>query len=173
MRAHLDYLSGMKNNTFVNHPPLAPVPADNRPLVAPIYQSVKFSFDDAAETLRYLRGEREGFYYSRSSNPTLRQLELTLAQLQGRDACLLVGSGVATVSSALLALCKQGDHVVCFCASYERTLTQTPTRLVLFESPTNPVNKIADIEHLTMHARRTGSLTVMDNTFAGFHTHGP
>ena len=36
------------------------------PLVAPIYQSVKFSFDDAGETLRYLRGEREGFFYSRS-----------------------------------------------------------------------------------------------------------
>ena len=191
----------MKDQTFVNHPPEVDVPADNRALVAPIYQSVKFSFDDTDETLRYLRGEREGFYYSRFSNPTLRQLELTLAQLQGRDACLLVGSGVATVSSALLALCKHGDHVLAFVESYgptryllqhvlakfgvahtllsiedragiERTLTQTPTRLALFESPTNPVNKIADIEHLTMHARRTGCLTVMDNTFAGFHNHG-
>ena len=75
----------MKQNTFVNHPPEVEVPSDNRPLVAPIYQSVKFSFDDAGETLRYLRGEREGFYYSRTSNPTLRQLELLLAQLQGRE----------------------------------------------------------------------------------------
>jgi cystathionine beta-lyase/cystathionine gamma-synthase len=191
----------MKNQTFVNHPPEVDVPADNRALVAPIYQSVKFSFDDTAETLRYLRGDRQGFYYSRSSNPTLRQLELTLAQLQGRDGCLLVGSGVATLSSALLSLCKQGDHVLAFVESYgptrylvqhvlarfgvahtllsiedrggiERTLGETPTRLVLFESPTNPVNKIADIEHLTAHARRTGCLTVMDNTFAGFHNHG-
>ena len=191
----------MKNQTFVNHPPEVDVPADNRALVAPIYQSVKFSFDDTAETLRYLRGEREGFYYSRSSNPTLRQLELTLAQLQGRDGCLLVGSGVATLSSTLPSLCEQGDHVLAFVESYgptrylvqhvlakfgvahtllsiedrggiERTLGETPTRLVLFESPTNPVNKIADIEHLTAHARRTGCLTVMDNTFAGFHNHG-
>jgi cystathionine beta-lyase/cystathionine gamma-synthase len=191
----------MKNQTFVNHPPEVDVPADNRPLVAPIYQSVKFSFDDTAETLRFLRGDREGFYYSRTSNPTLRQLELTLAQLQGRDGCLLVGSGVATLSSALIALCKQGDHVLAFVESYgptrylvqhvlsrfgvahtllsiedrggiERTLGETATRLVLFESPTNPVNKIADIEHLTAHARRAGCLTVMDNTFAGFHNHG-
>jgi cystathionine beta-lyase/cystathionine gamma-synthase len=191
----------MKNQTFVNHPPEVDLPADNRPLVAPIYQSVKFSFDDTAETLRFLRGERPGFYYSRSSNPTLRQLELTLAHLQGRDGCLLVGSGVATVSSALLALCKQGDHVLAFVESYgptrylvqhvlarfgvthtllsiedrggiERTLRDTPTRLVLFESPTNPVNKIADIAHLTAHARGAGCLTVMDNTFAGFHNHG-
>jgi cystathionine beta-lyase/cystathionine gamma-synthase len=177
------------------------MPADNRALVAPIYQSVKFSFDDVAETLRYTRGERPGFYYSRNSNPTLRQLELTLAKLQGRDGCLLVGSGVATIAAATLALCKQGDHLLAFVESYgptrylvqhllakfgvthtllsiedragiERVLNDTPTRLVLFESPTNPVTKICDIEHLTTHARRAGCLTVMDNTFAGFHNHG-
>jgi cystathionine beta-lyase/cystathionine gamma-synthase len=191
----------MKDETFVNHPPEVALPEDNRSLTAPIYQSVKFSFDDTAETLKYLRGERPGFYYSRTSNPTLRQLELTLAKLQGRDACLLVGSGVATVSSALLALCKQGDHVLAFVESYgptryllqhllarfgvthsllsiedlpgiERTLEEKKPRLVIFESPTNPVTKIADIEHLVRHARGAGSLVVMDNTFAGFHNHG-
>jgi cystathionine beta-lyase/cystathionine gamma-synthase len=201
MRRPVDYRCSMKHNTFVNHPPPAEPAPDNRPLVAPIYQSVKFSFDDTDETLRYLKGERAGFYYSRNSNPTLRQLELTLAGLQGREDCLLVGSGVATIASAALALCKQGDHILAFIESYgptrwlvqhllsrygvthellsiedragiERALNETKTRLVLFESPTNPVTKIADIEHLTLHARRTGCLTVMDNTFAGFHNHG-
>ncbi len=57
-------------------------------------------------------------------------------------------------------------------AGIERVLRQTPTRLLVFESPTNPVTKIADIEHLTTHARRAGCLTVLDNTFAGFHNHG-
>jgi len=191
----------MKKNTFVNHPPKVEVPADNRPLVAPIYQSVKFTFDDSRETLRNLRGEREGFFYSRNSNPTLKQLELTLAQMQGREGCLLVGSGVATIAASLLSLCKQGDHVLAFIESYgptryivqhllakygvthtllsiedlagiERVLEGTPTRLVVFESPPNPVTKIADIEHLAAHARRAQCLTVMDNTFAGFHNHG-
>jgi cystathionine beta-lyase/cystathionine gamma-synthase len=191
----------MKNDTRVIHPPAVDVPADNRALVAPIYQSVKFSFDDAGETLRYLRGEREGFFYSRSSNPTLKQLQLLLAQLQGRDDCLLTGSGVATIAASLLSLCKQGDHVLAFVESYgptryivqhllakfgvehtllsiedlegiERVLRDLPTRLVIFESPTNPVTKIADIEHLTACARRAGALTVLDNTFAGFHNHG-
>jgi cystathionine beta-lyase/cystathionine gamma-synthase len=191
----------MKNNTLVNHPPAIALPADNRPLTAPIYQSVKFSFDDTHETLRYLRGEREGFFYSRSSNPTLSQLERLLAQLQGRDDCLLTGSGVATIAATLLALCKAGDHIVLFAESYaptryivqhllakfgvahtmlsiedlpgiERVLAATPTRLVIFESPTNPVTKIADIEHLTRNARQAGCLTVLDNTFAGFHNHG-
>jgi cystathionine beta-lyase/cystathionine gamma-synthase len=191
----------MKNNTLVNHPPAVPMPSDNRALVAPIYQSVKFSFDDTGETLRYLRGEREGFFYSRSANPTLKQLQLLLAQLQGRDDCLLTGSGVATIAASLLSLCKQGDHILAFAESYgptryivqhllakfgvahtllsiedlpgiERVLREVPTRMVIFQSPTNPVTKIADIEHLTAHARRAGALTVLDNTFAGFHNHG-
>jgi methionine-gamma-lyase len=71
----------MKKRTRVTHLPDVPVPPDNRPLVAPIYQSVKFSFDDVAETQKLWMHQREGFYYSRVSNPTLRQLELALAQL--------------------------------------------------------------------------------------------
>jgi cystathionine beta-lyase/cystathionine gamma-synthase len=191
----------MKNTTLVNHPPAVAVPADNRPLVAPIHQSVKFSFDDTNETLRYQRGEREGFFYSRNSNPTLMQLQRLLSELQGRDDCLLTGSGVATIAASLLALCRAGDHVLLFVESYgptryivqhllakfavthtmlsiedlagiEKLLQEKPTRLVIFESPTNPVTKIADIEHLTRHARAAGCLTVLDNTFAGFHNHG-
>lgn len=191
----------MKLPTRVNHPPAVEVPADNRPLVAPIYQSVKFTFDDVAEAERQSRGQREGFQYSRVSNPTLRQLELTLAQMQGRDGCLLTASGVAAVNLALLALCKQGDHVILFAEMYqptrymvrrllarygvthtvlsiedhagiEQTLASKRTRLVIFESPSNPVLKVADIEAITAAARRHGALTVLDNTFAGFHNHG-
>ena len=194
-------VSCMKDTTLVNHPPEAELAGDNRALVSPIYQSVKFSFDNVNETLRYQRGEREGFYYSRSSNPTLTQLQRLLAGLQGRDDCLLTGSGVATISASLLALCKAGDHVLLFVESYgptryivqhllakfgvthtmlsiedlaaiERLLKEKPTRLAIFESPTNPITKIADIEHLTAHARRANCLTVLDNTFAGFHNHG-
>jgi cystathionine beta-lyase/cystathionine gamma-synthase len=48
----------MKKTTRVNHPPAAPMPAGNHPVVAPIYQSVKFAFDSVDDTLRALRGER-------------------------------------------------------------------------------------------------------------------
>ncbi len=191
----------MKDVTRVNHPPQVTLAADNHPVVAPIYQSVKFAFDDTAQTLKYFRGEREGHFYSRATNPTLAQLEQLLAQLQGREACLLTGSGVSTLSAALLGLCKAGDHVLGFIEAYgptrylvqrllakfgithtllsiedlagiERTLAARPVRLVIFESPTNPICKIADIEHITRHARRCGALTLLDNTFAGFHNHG-
>src|SRR5581483_2200441 len=159
--------------------------------VAPIYQSVKFEFDTLEETERYLRGERPGFFYTRASNPTTRQLELLLAELQGREECLVTSSGVGAISQTLLALTKQGDHVLCFIETYnptrylirrllgrfgvthtmisiediagaERALAAHPTRLVIFESPTKQVTKIAD----------SSALTVMDNTFAGFHQHG-
>ena len=72
----------MKKRTMVTHLPEVPMPSDNRPLVAPIYQSVKFEIDGIDETLRAFRGEREGYFYSRVANPTVRQLELLLAELQ-------------------------------------------------------------------------------------------
>ena len=191
----------MKKPTRVNHPPAVTLPADNHAVVSPIYQSVKFEFDTVEETERYLRGERPGFYYSRSSNPTMRQLELLLAELQGREDCLVTASGVGVIAQTLLALTRQGDHVICFVESYnptrylirrvlgrfgvthtllsiedlagvERTLAERPTRLVIFESPTNPVTKIADIAALTRLARAAGALSLLDNTFAGFHQHG-
>jgi cystathionine beta-lyase/cystathionine gamma-synthase len=190
----------VEDTTLVTHPPRVPVPDDNRSLVAPIYQSVKFTFDSVDETKRLSHGDREGFWYSRKSNPTLRQLELTLARLQGREACLLTASGIAAVSLPALALCKQGDHVICFAEMYqpsrnmirrvlgrygishtllsiddidgiEHTLATTPTRLVVFESPTNPVLKVADIPRITALARKHGTLTLLDNTLAGVHNH--
>ncbi len=191
----------MKNTTRVNHPPAVDLPADNRAVVAPIYQSVKFEFDTLEETERFLRGERPGFFYTRASNPTTRQLELLLAELQGREDCLVTASGVGVISQSLLALTRQGDHILCFVETYnptrylirrllarfgvthtmlsiadtagiERELAERKTRLVIFESPTNPITRIADIRAITRLARAAGALTVMDNTFAGFHQHG-
>src|SRR6201997_4866885 len=108
----------MKKATAVNHPPPVELPPDNLSVVAPIYQSVKFEFDSLEETERFFRGERPGFFYTRSSNPTLRQLELLLAELQGRDDCLVTASGVGAISQTLLALTKQGDHIICFVETY-------------------------------------------------------
>ncbi|MGH8311273.1 MAG: trans-sulfuration enzyme family protein, partial [Steroidobacteraceae bacterium] len=108
---------------------------------------------------------------------------------------------VNAIAQTLIALTKRGDHIVCFVETYkpslylirrllgrfgvthtllsiedvhavERALASQPTRMVFFESPTNPVTKIADIPTLTRLARARGALTVMDNTFAGFHQHG-
>ncbi|MCC6172730.1 MAG: aminotransferase class I/II-fold pyridoxal phosphate-dependent enzyme [Gammaproteobacteria bacterium] len=191
----------LRRETRVNHPPQVELPPGNRPLTPPIYQSVKYEFESIDETLRALTGQRPGFFYSRSGNPTVRQLELLLADLQGRDDALACASGVNAVAQTLFALTSAGDHVLCFVETYgptrqiirrflarfgvrhtllsiddlagiERTLATVPTRLVFFESPTNPVTKVADLAAMTRLARAHGALTVLDNTFAGFHQHG-
>ena len=61
----------MKGRTRFNHPPEVSLPADNRPLVAPIYQTVKFAFESLEEALRFNRGEREGYFDTRRANPTI------------------------------------------------------------------------------------------------------
>ena len=191
----------MKKPTLVNHPPDVSPPPGNQPVIAPIYQSVKYEFDSVDDTLRMLRGETPGYFYMRASNPTTRQLELTLAQLQGREDCLASASGVNAIAQTLLGLTKQGDHILFFIETYgptrniirrllarfgvehtmlsiedlagiENTLASRPTRLVFFESPTNPATKVADIERIVDLAHRHGALAVIDNTFAGFHQHG-
>lgn len=191
----------MKKETRAQHPPPVELAPDNRPLVMPIYQNVKFEFDGIDETLRGYRGERPGFFYSRVSNPTSRQLELLLAELQGREDCVTCASGVNALAQTLLSLTKAGDHILYFYEMYsptreiiarllgrfgvrstqlsidddggiERLLATTPTRLIVFETPTNPITKIADLPNITRLARRHGALTVLDNTFAGFHQHG-
>jgi cystathionine beta-lyase/cystathionine gamma-synthase len=191
----------MDKFTRLNHPPEVPLPVGNRAVVAPIHQSVKFEFDTVEETVANWRGEAPGFNYQRSGNPNARQLELTLAGLQGREDALVCATGIGAVAQTLLSLARQGDHVLGFVELYgptrlvikrllgrfgvthtllsiedlpgiERVLAATPTRLVMFESPTNPMLRIADIAAITALARRHGALTVLDNTLAGPHQHG-
>ena len=191
----------MKDETRVNHPPGIELPADNHPLNLPVFQNVKWETESIEEGLRLLRGERPRYFYSRVGNPTVRQLELLLAGLQGREDCLASASGVNAVAQTLFGLTEARDHVIFFVEGYgptrqiirkmltrfgvthsmlsiddldglESELASRRTKLVFFESPTNPVNKIADLASITRLARAHGALTVLDNTAAGFHQHG-
>ncbi len=188
----------MKPRTRLVHPRSAPPPADNRPLVAPIYQSVKFTHDTLEATEGVWRHKTPGYSYSREQNPSLRELELALADLQGTDEALVVASGMAAVSVTLLGLLKAGDHVLLFLDNYlptrqfvkqilgrfgvthalvpiddpaaiERAVAERPPTLIWFENPTNPLLKVADGAHLRQVADTAGALLVLDNTFAGPH----
>jgi cystathionine beta-lyase/cystathionine gamma-synthase len=186
----------MKKETRVTHPPEVKLPDGNRAVVAPIYRSVKFTFDEFAQ------GSQPGaFHYSRRGNPTLQQLEMLLSELQGQEAGVAVASGMAAVSLSLLGSLRSGDHNVIFIESYKPTRTlvrnilprygithsllsvmdldameevfaQPETCLVFFEAPTNPMRLVPDIAEILKRARRHDVTSVLDNTFAGFHNHG-
>ncbi|MGE3973736.1 MAG: PLP-dependent aspartate aminotransferase family protein [Bdellovibrionales bacterium] len=185
-------------NTRLQHPPKVNLQKGNEPLVAPIYQSVKYSFE-SYESL--VANQMTGFFYSRISNPTVRQLEKQLAELQGRDDAICVSTGVASISLPLIALLKKDDHVILFTESYmptrylirdllakygvthtllsvreayhlEKHIQKGKTRLVIFETPTNPSLSVFNLKALTATARAQGVLTLLDNTLAGFHQHG-
>ncbi|MFW7380713.1 MAG: trans-sulfuration enzyme family protein [Oligoflexus sp.] len=174
-------------------------PPDNQPVCQPVFHSVKYTMPSMEELRRLFRGERQGYFYSRYSNPTVEQLEKTLAAWQGCEAGIAVASGVAAIATVLLSQLSQGAHIVYFIESYRPTrlfiesilhrygvsssrisihdhdaIRQAfcpETKLVIFESPTNPQLKAAPIDLITSTAKKFGSLVVMDNTFAGFHNH--
>ena len=196
-------------STLVNHPPRLKLKEWNLPSAQPIFQAAKFTVDSLHDWPKRATEARDAgedvFLYSRVSNPTIRELEMLLAQIQNREDALVVGSGMAAVSATLVALLSPGDEVVMFKESYQPSRSVVKnllgrygvnhrlfsitrldeveaalaspmpagrTRILFFESPTNPICRIADIERLCSIARRAGALTLLDNTFAGIHQHG-
>ncbi len=180
-------------NTRLNHPLEVSLLEGNRPLVGAIYQSVKYAPSD-----KYPMSEQ--FIYSRGSNPTTRRLEMALAELQHKEDCIVVSSGIAALTGTFLALLSSGDHVISFRELYkpsrlfiknilskyqvehtflsllnmdelENAIKPGKTKLIHFESPSNPNLDIADIERIISVARKHGILISMDGTFAGLHQH--
>ena len=172
----------------------------NRPLVEPVYRSVKFTFPSIEASLTP-EAKEHGFDYTRDSNPTTRQLELLAAELQGRDDAIALSTGMASIWLALLGNLQAGDRIVLFLETYrptriavrrflprlgiehtmigiqdrdalEAALALPDTKLAIFESPTNPMMHVPDIAALTKLAREHDVITVLDNTFGGLHNHG-
>lgn len=163
-------------------------------LDTPIYQSTTFAAADSAEMAAVYGGEKPGYMYTRYGNPTLHALEEKLAALEGGEAALVAATGMAAISTAILGYVKSGDHVVASrslygaaynflnkklprmgaCttfvpsldpADFERALKPN-TRLIYFETPTNPVLDVLDISALAELGRSRGIPTMIDNTFA-------
>jgi cystathionine beta-lyase/cystathionine gamma-synthase len=164
------------------------------PLTTPIYQTTTFLFESAEEVKAYIEGRSDKFLYSRYRNPTVQSTEAKLAALEGAEAALLFGSGMAAVSTALLGLLEAGDEVVCCSAIYGNTmqllqkllprfgitarfepleaftrpegLIGPATRVVWFESPINPTLRCIDIAPVAEACRLAGVLSIVDSTFA-------
>jgi methionine-gamma-lyase len=171
----------------------APCPATGA-LDTPIYQSTTFVSSNSDEMAAVYGEEKFGYMYTRYGNPTIRALELKIAALEGGETAVAAASGMAAISSAILGYVQSGDHVVAarslYGAAYDFLAQKLPklgasttfvdstdavefekciqpnTRLIYFETPSNPVLDIIDITALSEVARSHSLPLMIDNTFA-------
>lgn len=164
------------------------------PLATPIVQTSTFTFASSAEMRRYLEGDDELFLYTRYANPTVREVEERLRALEGAEAALLLSSGMAAMSSALVSAVSSGDEILASASLYGGTLRllrdllprfgvatrflSAPdllrvdtlagerSRVVVLESPTNPALDVVDLQAVAAAAHRRDLLVIVDNTFA-------
>lgn len=168
-------------------------------LATPIIQTSTYAFRDTAEILAFMQEKAAGDRpvrdeYGRYSNPTQGVAEAKLAALEGAEAALLFGSGMAAITTTLAALLSSGDHLVLIRDCYHRTrefaltflqrwgiettllpaaeaaelpgLVRPETRLIFCETPTNPTLRVIDLTRVVEVARTCGALTIVDSTFA-------
>ena len=163
-------------------------------LVTPIIQTATFTFSSTQEVKDHFDGKIDRVEYGRYGNPTQRIAEAKLAALESAEDCLLFSSGMAAVTTALFAMLSRGTHVVVTDDSYRRTrqflnttlhrygieVSTVPagdfdaledairptTRVLVSESPTNPYNRIMDLERFAAIGRRHRVKTLIDATFA-------
>jgi len=159
----------------------------------PVYQNSMFAFRSAEQIAAFQAGEVPHYVYSRDGNPTVRCLELKLADLEGAETALAAASGMAAISATLLELVRDGGHLVAsqdiyayaklFVAhdlpQYGATVTlvdttdldavaaaiTSETRAVFTEVFSNPLLKVVDVDALAELAHAHSIPLVVDNTF--------
>lgn len=168
---------------------------EQRPTSVPIYSSITFAADDAAELGAVLTGERPGYAYGRIDNPTVSAFAAAVADLEGAEAGAAFATGMAAIHAAVVSLVSAGDRIVATRASYgtsralfetvlgrlgvetefvdvtdlaavEAALAARPTRVLYAETIANPTIVVADHAALADLAHRHGATYVVDNTFA-------
>ncbi|MCZ7584187.1 MAG: aminotransferase class I/II-fold pyridoxal phosphate-dependent enzyme [Deltaproteobacteria bacterium] len=172
-----------------------------RSVSTPIYMSSTFAFASAEEGAAIFDGSQQGYVYTRIGNPTVMALEKELAYLEGTDQAIAFASGMAAISSVILALCRPGDNLVathCLYGGTHKLLDEMVprlgletrfvsgtnldaiaaacdgrTRLIFTESPANPTMEIVDLEALAGLAKTNGVPLVVDNTFATPYLQNP
>jgi cystathionine beta-lyase/cystathionine gamma-synthase len=161
-------------------------------VINPIYQSATFVWENLDTMPKH--------DYTRVVNPNRTALEAVLAEIENARYAVAFGSGMAAIAAAF-SLLEAGDHLIIasdiyggtyrlaksqltrqgievdeFDASRPESLREAVkpnTKLVIFESPTNPTLKVMDIAAIAAIARECGILSVVDNTFASPYLQTP
>ena len=167
-------------------------------LIEPIVQTATYAFDNLADIQDFIAAKERGSSthddYGRYGNPTVQAVESRIAALENADSALLLSSGMAAITTTLLALLQTGDHIIITDDCYKRTrefvesffarygvsCTTVPmgnaeaieaaitpkTRILISETPTNPYLRVANIDHLVQTAKAYNLMTLLDTTFA-------
>jgi len=159
-----------------------------------LYLTSCFVQPDAESSARRFADEEAGYTYARTSNPSVTAFERRLAALEGAEAAIGTASGMAAILLTGMALLEAGDHVICsrsvfgstiklfgnifakfgvqttFVAQADvgewRAAVQPKTRLLIAETPTNPLTEVCDIRALADIAHNANALLAVDNSFA-------
>lgn len=160
----------------------------------PIYMTSTFTFDSAESGGAMFAGEKEGHFYTRISNPTLDHLEQRIANLENAEAGLCTASGMGAITATFWSFVQAGDEIVIDKTLYGCTFSflthglprfgvkvtavdmtdpanladaiTAKTKIVYFETPANPNNRLVDIAAVSAIAHRAGAKVVVDNTYA-------
>ena len=169
-------------------------PSASAPLVPSIDVSVVYRIADLDQIDSINEGRLKGFSYARDSHPNAVELAGKIAGIERAEAALVCASGMAAIASTLLALLNQGDHVVLSDGLYGKTTTlvarellrfgithdrfdssrpdslasllTSRTRMIIAETISNPLLRVADLEGICRVAREAGVPVLVDNTFA-------
>lgn len=159
----------------------------------PIFPTSSFVFDSAEQAAARFSGDEPGNIYSRFTNPTVRTFEERLATLEGGESAVATSSGMSAILSTMMALLEAGDHVVSSMSIFGTTRVlfdkylskfgietdyvklsdlndwqqaiKPETKILFLETPSNPLNEIADLEALSKLAHDNDCLLVVDNCF--------
>ena len=166
----------------------------HKTLVAPIYQTATYTFEDTEDLHNFFQHKTQRIAeYGRYGNPTQSIVEKQLSALENTESCLLFPSGMSAVTTAILSICKQGDHIIITDDSYRRTrqfikqviskfgITFTfvkpeanaieaaisnNTKLFISESPTNPYLRVLDLGQVTTICKKHKIKSLIDSTLA-------
>jgi methionine-gamma-lyase len=167
----------------------------------PIYQTSTYRLSSPEEGAALAASHAPAEFYSRYGTPNNKQVEAVLADLEGAEAALAVGSGAAAMTVALMSNLKAGDHVVAQNTHYTATMSmimhvlpkynvevtqvdqrdleafagaiRPNTKVVYTESPTNPTMDLTDLTATARLAHEAGAIAVTDNTFASSYNQRP
>ena len=164
-----------------------------KPVIPPVCLSATYEFESTADLIDVVQN-RSGFIYSRWDNPTVMETEKALAAMEGYDQAIGFGSGMAAITTSILAFLDKDSRVITMRETYGGTfmfIRQILPRLgievfdfgcheveccckeiekgatiLYLETPTNPMLRVIDVKPLAELAHKNGALVILDSTFA-------